>query len=91
MAQFVDNIFGIALVGEEDGFSMDEWNQFKVVIDDDLWARNCAILERSIDEGGLGIEHMICVYSRPQNLRDLLQKAKLYQLGNKEASTYCRG
>ena len=54
----------------------------------DLWAENCALLERSVDEGGLGIEHMICAYSRPQNLRDLLQKAKLYQLESKEVSTY---
>ena len=32
----------------------------------DLWAENCALLEHSIDEGGIGIEHMICAYSRPQ-------------------------
>ena len=25
----------------------------------DLWAKKCALLERSIDEGGLGIEQMI--------------------------------
>jgi len=54
----------------------------------DLWNENCALLERSVDEGGLGIEHMICAYSRPRNLRDLLQKAKLYQLESKEVSTY---
>ena len=54
----------------------------------DLWNENCALLERSVDEGGLGIEHMICAYSRPPNLRDLLQKEKLYQLESKEVSTY---
>ena len=26
----------------------------------DLWAKNCALVERSVDEGGIGIEHMIC-------------------------------
>ena len=34
MVRFVDNISGAALVGKEDGFSMDVWNQFQVEIDD---------------------------------------------------------
>ena len=34
MVRFVDNIFGVALVGKEDGFSVDEWSQFQVNIDD---------------------------------------------------------
>ena len=57
----------------------------------DLWAENCALLEHSIDEGGLGIEHMVCAYLRQQKLGDLLQEAKLYQLKDKEVSTYFRG
>ena len=54
----------------------------------DLWAENCALLERSIDEDGLGNEHMSGAYSRLRNLRDFLQKAKLYQLESNEVSPY---
>ena len=34
MVRFVDDIFGVAIVGEEDGFSTDEWNKFQTDIDD---------------------------------------------------------
>ena len=34
MYRFVDDIFGVALVGGEDGFSKNEWDQFKTDIDD---------------------------------------------------------
>ena len=34
MVRFVDNIFGVALVGGEDGFSENEWRQFEVDSDD---------------------------------------------------------
>ena len=34
IVRFVDNIFDVALVGAEDGFSDDEWNLFQVDTDD---------------------------------------------------------
>ena len=36
----------------------------------------------------LGIKRTIVAYSRPRNLRDLLQSAKLYQMRGKEVSTF---
>ena len=54
-----------------------------------IWNETCALLEKDVQAGGLGIEIMICAYSRPRNLKDLLQKAKLKELTGYEASTYC--
>ena len=53
-----------------------------------IWNETCALLEKNVQAGGLGIEQMICAYSRPRNLKDLLQTAKLKELTGHEASTY---
>ena len=44
----------------------------------------------SIEEvdGGLATDRMIVAYSRPPNLRDQLQSAKLHQIEGEEVSTY---
>ena len=47
-----------------------------------------SLLEQDVSDGGLGIKQMICAYSKPKNLRDLLQSAKLRELEGHEASTY---
>ena len=55
----------------------------------DLWSEHCGeYLSGKIEDGGIGIRQTILAYSRPKNLRDLLQKARLYQLPDKEVSTY---
>ena len=54
-----------------------------------LFSETCEpIVSRGTDDGGLGMKRTIIAYSRPRNLRDLLQKAKLYQKRGKEVSTY---
>ena len=45
-------------------------------------------LEKDINEGGLGIKRVIFVYSRPRNLKDLSQRAKVYQNKDHKVSTY---
>ena len=42
-----------------------------------MWDESVALLENNIQAGGLGIERIICAYSRLRNLKDLLQGAKL--------------
>ena len=54
----------------------------------EIWNETCSLLEQDVSDGGLGIKRMICAYSRPKNLRDLLQSAKLRELEGHEASTY---
>ena len=53
-----------------------------------IWADTCSLLEAEKKDGGLGIKRVICAYSRPRNLRDLLQSTKLHELANHEVSTY---
>ena len=53
-----------------------------------IWNETCSLLEQDVSDGGLGIKRMICAYSKPKNLRDLLQSAKLRELEGHEASTY---
>ena len=36
------------------------------------------LLEKDTNKGGLGIKQVIFAYSRPRNLKDLLQGAKLH-------------
>ena len=44
----------------------------------DIWDETCELLQYDVKENGLGIKRMICAYSRPRNLKDLLQRAKLH-------------
>ena len=54
-----------------------------------LWHKHCGdLLSKTITEGGLGIEKTVIAYSRPKNLKDVLQSAKLHQHPGKEVSTY---
>ena len=53
-----------------------------------IWDETCQLLEKDVKDGGLGIERVICAYSRPKNLRDLLQKAKLRENEDHKASSY---
>ena len=53
-----------------------------------LWQKHCGdLLSKKVSEGGLGIEKTIIAYSRPKNLKDVLQSAKLHQHPGKEVST----
>ena len=53
------------------------------------WNKYCGdFLSQDISDGGLGLKKTIIAYSRPSNLRDMLQKAKLQQIPGKEVSTY---
>ena len=45
-------------------------------------------LEKDTNEGGLGIKRVIFAYSRPRNLKDLLQRAKLHENKEYKASTF---
>ena len=57
-----------------------------------LFSEMCKpLFSRDTDDGGLGIKRTIIAYSRPRNLKDLLQKATLYQRRGKEVSTYFSG
>ena len=53
-----------------------------------IWDETCNLLEKDVKDGGLAIERVICAYSRPKNLRDLLQKAKLRENEDHKASSY---
>ena len=58
----------------------------------ELFTKTCEpIFSHDANDGGLGLKRMIIAYSRPRNLRDLRQKAKLYEKTGKEVSTYFRG
>ena len=48
------------------------------------------LLSSPIEEvdGGLATDRVIVAYSRPPNLRDLLQSAKLQHIEGEEVSTY---
>ena len=44
----------------------------------DLWSEHCGEhLSKNIEDDELGIKQTILAYSRPNMLRDLLQKAKI--------------
>ena len=61
--------------------------QHKIV--HDLWSKDCGeYLSEHIEDGGIGIKQTIIAYSRQKHLRDVLQKARLYQLPGKEVSSY---
>ena len=49
------------------------------------------LLGKDISKGGLRIKCITCVYSRPRNLKDLLQRAKFYQNKDHKALTYFHG
>ena len=54
----------------------------------DLWPEHCGeYLSKDIEDSGLGINRTILAYSRPNKLRDVLQKAKMYQKPGKEVTT----
>ena len=53
----------------------------------EIYEKNC----QELFENVLGIEKTIVAYSRPNNMRDLLQSAKQYEKEGKEASTFFRG
>ena len=57
----------------------------------EIWNDTMELLEKDISEGGLGIKRVIFAYSRPRNLKDLLQRAKLYQNKDHKASSYFLG
>ena len=53
----------------------------------DLWSEHCGeYLSKEFEDGGLEIKRTILAYSRPKDLMDLVQKARLYQLPGKEVS-----
>ena len=54
----------------------------------EIWNDTMGLLEKDIDEGGLGIKRVIFAYSRPRNLKDLLQRAKLHENKEYKASTF---
>ncbi len=57
-----------------------------------LYNENCGeLFEKSVQDGGLEIKRLILAYSRPRNLRDLLQRAKLHQQTGREVSTLLGG
>ena len=47
-----------------------------------------SLLDQDVNGGGSGIKRMICAHSKPKNLRDLLQSAKLRELEGHKAPTY---
>ena len=49
------------------------------------------IVRKVVSGGGLVINRMICAYSKPNNLRDLLQKAKLCENEEHKAPSYFYG
>ena len=55
----------------------------------ETWDESCMdLLSRPTNKGGLGIKKTIIAYSRPRNIRERMQKAKLHQHPGKEASTF---
>lgn len=57
-----------------------------------LYNEHCGeLFEKSVHDGGLEIKRMTLAYSRPRNLRDLLQRAKLHQQTGREVSTFLGG
>ena len=58
----------------------------------ELWQKHCGEkLSKTVADGGLGIEKTIIAYSRPQNLKDVLQSANSHHHPGKEVSTFSRG
>ena len=53
----------------------------------EIYNKHCGELFEKI----LGVKKTTAAYSRPENLRDILQSAKLYEKEGKEASTFYRG
>ena len=53
----------------------------------DLYSQHC----EEIFDNVLGIKRTIVAYSKPRNLRDLLQNAKLYEQKGSEVSTFLGG
>ena len=53
----------------------------------EIYSKHCEEIFESI----LGIKRTIVAYSRPRNLRDLLQNAKLYEQKGSEVSTFLGG
>ena len=49
------------------------------------------LLSKPISKDGLGIKKTIITYSRPENIRELTQKAKLHQRPGKEVSIFFEG
>ena len=49
------------------------------------------LLSKPTSKGGLGIKKSIIAYSRPQNIREMTQKAKLHQHSEKKVSTFFEG
>ena len=45
----------------------------------EIWNETMAFLKKDTNKGGLGIKRVIFAYSRPGNLKDFLQRAKLYK------------
>ena len=57
-----------------------------------LYYEHCGeLFAKSAQDGGLEIKRLILAYSRPRNLRDLLQRAKLHQQTGREVSTFLGG
>ena len=54
----------------------------------EIWDETCGLLQKDVKDGGLGIKRMICAYSRPRNLKDLLQRAKLHENADHRSSSY---
>ena len=46
------------------------------------------LFKKDIDGGGLEIKRVIFAYSRPRNLKDLLQRAKLHENKDHKASSF---
>ena len=57
----------------------------------EIWDETCEILQKDVKDGDLGIKCVICAYSRPINLKDLLQRAKLHENADHRASSFLRG
>ena len=58
----------------------------------EIWDDCCMdLLSKPTSKSGLGIKKTIIAYSRPQNIREMTQKAKLYQHSGKEVSIFLRG
>ena len=45
----------------------------------EIWNETMGLLEKDSNKGGLGIKQVILAHARPRNLKDLLQRAKLYE------------
>ena len=58
----------------------------------EIWDECCMdLLAKPTNKGGLGLKKTIIAYSRPRNIREMTQKAKLHQHPGKEVSTFFEG